>query len=249
MSTRASIMALTAIAMIAVGCDRTETSTAPVTSITPSGTSTAPSPAAAKHRDEALVRVVHAAPGGFQLDLFAGDLVLFDGLGFKSVTPYRALDGKRYAFALRPAGMTQAKAISTNTEGLHDGNFYTAFAMPGGDGHSPTLRIVNDHLDTPATGKAQLRVVHAGVDAGEIDVREAGGQMLFDGVDYQSVTDYHEVTPVNGVIQIIGNGDESVLSSFNTHLDAGRFYTILIVGNAGGTPKIEAFLIEDALAP
>jgi hypothetical protein len=40
-----------------------------------------------------------------------------------------------------------------------------------------------------------------------------------------------------------------VLNSFNTHLDAGRFYTLLIVGTAAGTPKIEAFLIEDALAP
>jgi tRNA-dihydrouridine synthase len=145
--------------------------------------------------------------------------------------------------------MTQAKAISTNTEGLHDGSFYTAFAMPGDDGHSPRLRIVNDHLNTPANGKAQLRIVHAGVGAGEVDVREAGGPVLFEGVDYESVTDYHEVTPVNGVIEIIGNGDESVLNRFNTHLDAGRFYTILIVGNALGNPKIEAFLIEDALAP
>ena len=234
---------------VAPACDRTESSsTSPVTSVTPSGSSTAPSPAAAKHRDEALVRVVHAAPGGFQLDLFAGDLVLFDGLGFKSVTPYRAIDGKRYAFALRPAGMTQAKAISTNTEGLHDGSFYTAFAMPGDDGRSPTLRIVNDHLDTPANGKAQLRIVHAGVGAGELDVKGAG-DTLFEGVDYQSVTDYREVTPVNGLIEVIGNGDASVLSSFNTHLDAGRFYTILVIGSAKGTPKLEAFLVEDALAP
>ena len=253
MRTRASLAALVVIAVIATACDRTETraesSTAPVTSTTPSGSSTAPSPATAKHRDEALVRVVHAAPGGFQLDLFAGDLVLFDGLGFKSVSPYRAVEGKRYAFALRPAGMTQAKAISSNTEGLRNGDFYTAFAMPGADGHSPTLRVVNDHLDTPAAGKAQLRIVHAGVDAGEIDVR-GSGQMLFDGVDYQSITDYREVTPVNGLIEIVGSGESgAVLNSFHTHLDAGRFYTILIVGSASGTPKLEAFLIEDALAP
>src|SRR5689334_25330411 len=108
MRTRVSSAALVVIAMIATGCDRTETraesSTAPVTSTTPAGSSTAPSPAAAKHRDEALMRVVHASPTG-NLDLFAGDLLLFDGLAFKSVTPYRAIDGQRYAFALRPAGM------------------------------------------------------------------------------------------------------------------------------------------------
>ena len=40
---------------------------------------------------------VHAVPSGSTFDLFAGDLLLFDGLGFKTVTPYRAVDGKRYA--------------------------------------------------------------------------------------------------------------------------------------------------------
>ena len=250
MSSRISV-ALAAIVMIAAGCDRTETrTTAEVRTTSPAGTSTAPSPADARHRDEALVRVVHAAPAGHQLDLFAGDLALFDGLGFKSVTPYRAIDGRRYAFALRPAGMAQAKALSTNTEGLRDGNFYTAFAMPG-DGHGPALRIVNDHLDPPAAGKAQLRIVHAGLEAGEIDVREgANGITLFDGVDFQSVTDYREVTPVNGTIEIVSDKAASpVLTSFTAHLDAGRFYTILIVGSATGTPRLEAFLIEDALAP
>jgi len=235
------------VAAALTACDRTETSSAPVTSTTPAGASTAPSPAAAKHRDEALVRVVHAVPSGTQLDLFAGDLVLFDGLGFKSVTPYRAIDGQRYAFALRPAGMARAKPLSSNTEGLQDGNFYTAFAMPG-DGHTPNLRIVNDQLTTPASGKAQLRVVHAGVEAGKVDVRESGSNnVLFHDVDYQTVSDYHEVAPVNGAIEIVGH-DKS-LANFAGHLEPGRFYTIVIVGNASGTPRLEAFLIEDALSP
>ena len=94
------------------------------------------------------MRVVHAVPSGTTFDLFAGDLLLFDGLGFKTVTPYRAVDGKRYAFALRPAGMAQAKPLSSNTEDLKDGDFYTAIAMPG-DGHGPHLRVVSDHLDSP----------------------------------------------------------------------------------------------------
>src|SRR5262245_2055983 len=112
------ILSLAAIATIAAACDRTESSNAPGTTTSPAGTSTAPAPAAARHRDEALVRVVNAAPSSTNFDLFAGDLLLFDGLAFKSVTPYRAIDGQRYAFALRPAGMTRAQPLSSNTEGL-----------------------------------------------------------------------------------------------------------------------------------
>jgi len=234
---------------IAAGCDRTETSSAKVTTSSPAGSSTVPSSDAAKQRNDALVRVVHAVPSGTTFDLFAGDLLLFVALGFKTVTPYRAVDGKRYAFALRPAGMTQAKPLSSNTEDLKDGDFYTAIAMPG-DGHGPILRVVNDHLDSPASGKARLRVVHAGTDAGRIDVRAAGAsQTLFDAVEYQTVSDYRDVAPMNGQIEVVGGSPASIDATTTAHLEAGRFYTLVIVANPAAPAKVDAFLIEDRLSP
>ena len=245
-----SAAALLAITFLAIGCDRTETSSAKVTTSSPAGTSTVPSSDAARQRDNALVRVVHAVPSGTTFDLFAGDLLLFDALGFKTVTPYRAVDGKRYAFALRPAGMTQAKPLSSNTEDLKDGDFYTAIAMPG-DGHGPLLRVVNDHLDSPASGKARLRVVHAGTDAGLIDVRAGGSSnVLFDDVEYQTVSDYKDVAPINGQIEVVGAGPSAPTHATTTaHLEAGRFYTLVIVAGGTGATRMEAFLIEDALSP
>ena len=103
--------------LLSLGCDRAETRTAPVTTNSPAGSSTAPSSASAASRDEALVRVVQAIPYAPALDVFAGDLVVFDALNFKSVTSYRALDGKRYAFAIRPAGMTNAKPLASQYRG------------------------------------------------------------------------------------------------------------------------------------
>src|SRR6188474_2336504 len=243
------VVALLAAVLIASACDQTETSSAKITSSSPAGTSTVPSSDAAKQRDNALVRVVHAVPSGTTFDLFAGDLLLFDGLGFKTVTPYRAVDGKRYSFALRPAGMTQAKPLSSNTEDLKDGDFYTAIAMPG-DGRGPLLRIVNDHLDSPASGKARLRIVHAGTDAGKIDVRSGDASAtLFDNLEYQSVSDYRDVAPMNGQMQIVSAGRSAPVATMTAHLEAGRFYTLVIVGNAAAPNKVEAFLIEDALTP
>ena len=243
-------VATAAIALIAAGCDRADTPNAAVKTTSPAGTSAAPSSESASHRDEALMRVVHAAPTATNVDLFAGDLLLFDSLAFKAVTPYRAIDGQRYAFALRPAGMARANALSSNTEDLRDGDYYTAFAMPG-DGTAPNLRIVSDHLDRPASGKARLRVVHAGVDAGKVDLRAAGAAaVLFDDVEYQSVTDYRDVSPLNGAIEIVGEDKAAPrLATVNSHLEAGRFYTLVILGNARSSPALEAFLIEDALTP
>lgn len=235
--------------IIAPGCDRAETSTAPVTTTSPAGSSTAPPAAEAKARDHALVRVVHAVPAGATLDVFAGDLVVFEGVGFRSVSTYRALGGKRYAFALRPAGMPNAKPLASNTEGLNDGGYYTVFALPG-DGRVPLLRVVGDNLDQPASDKARLRIVHAGAGAGEIDIHAPGPNgALFDGVDFQTITNYKDVNPLNGVLEIRAAGMPSALLMLpNAHIEGGRFYTVVLTGNARSIPRLEAFIIEDALA-
>jgi hypothetical protein len=241
------VLALTVGAL--ASCERAETtSTSPVTTTSPAGTSTAPSAAAADRRDEALVRVVHAIPAGAPIDIYAGDLTVFDNLSYKSVTAYRALDGKRYMFAARPAGMANAKPLSSNTEGLEDGEYYTVFALPG-DGNTAHLRVVPDLLTPPPAGKARLRVIHGGADAGEVDIHATGTPgALFDGVDFQSVTTYEDVDPLDGEIEVRKEGQATPLVKVPiAHIEAGKFYTLVIVGRVRSTPKIEAFLIEDAL--
>jgi len=73
---------------------------------------------------------------------------------------------------------------------------------------------------------------------------------LFDDVDYRTVSDYKDVAPINGIVEVRGSTEGApVLASVAAHLEAGRFYTIVIVGSARSAPKLEAFLIEDALSP
>lgn len=243
-------MALALLLISCAACERAESKSVPLTTSSPAGTSTAPSSSAAASRDEALVRVVHAIPNGSAMDVFAGDLVVFDAVNFKSVTSYRALDGKRYAFALRPAGLTSARPLSSNTEALEDGKYYSVFALPG-EGRTAHLRIVTDKLDRPAEGKARLRIVHGGNGVGGVDVY-AGGvtSPLFAHVTFQSVTDYQDVTPVNGKIEVRpAGGTNTVVMLPNAHLEAGRFYTMVVVGSTNAAPPLEAFIIEDMLAP
>jgi hypothetical protein len=242
----AAALALTAAAYVA--CDRAETSTSPVTTTSPAGTSTAPSAASAEGRDEALVRVIHAIPAGAPVDIFAGDLAVFDNLAYKAVTPYRAIDGKRYAFALRPAGMPNAKPLASNSEGLDDGEYYSVFALPG-DGRTAYLRVVEDFLVKPAEGKARVRVIHGGAEAGEVDIFATGADgPIFDAVDFQAVTGYEDVNPIDGQIEVRAEGQATPLVTIPAvHIEAGRFYTLVIVGRVRSTPKLEAFLIEDVL--
>lgn len=235
------------LALAASACQRS-TDDAPVTTTTPAGQSTAPSADAVAERDHALVRFVHAIPAGSTVDVFADDTRTFEGIAYKTVTPYREIDGQRYTFRLRPAGMTEGDPLASNSEGLDDGDHYTVFAVPGDD-EAAMLRVVEDDFTVPGDGKARVRVVNAATDAGELDVFAAGrDDELFGGVNPRTVSSYNEIDPWSGALHVRADGERTVLAEVpNTRFDAGKVYTVVIAGKLRGSPKVEAFVIEDQI--
>jgi len=232
--------------MAAASCSRSDTPQTPVTTTSPAATSAASAPASAPHRDEALVRVIQLSPSHQPLDLFAGDLLLFDNLGYQAVTPYRALEGQRYVFMLRPTGQAKATPLSSNTEGLTNGGFYTAIAMPG-DGDAVRLRVINDPLEAPAAGKARVRVVNAAIAGGEVGVQIQGSpDLLFSKVAYQDVSGYRDVAP-DAHVEFVDDAGRA-LAPVNGRFAAGRSYTVVLAGSAQREPRLAAFAIEDKLS-
>lgn len=247
MKTQIPALAFLALSAVLYGCQRS-TENAPITTTSPAGESTAPSSAAAERRDDALVRFVNAMPSKAVVDLYADDNRTFDGVSFRTVTPYREVDGQRYTFRLRPTGSSEGSPLASNSEGLNDGDYYTVFAVPGDRG-AAMLRVVEDDFSAPAEGKARVRVVHASGDVGELALFERGRDTsLFGGVDFQSVTDYDEVDAWQGALDIKPEGGESVLTTIpDATFEAGKVYTVVVVGNSRTSPKVEAFVIEDRI--
>lgn len=231
-----------------VGCEDSQPQT-PVTTTTPQGQETSPAPAALERPDTALVRFVHAAPGAAELDLYADDARTFDGVGFKTVTAYQPINGQRYTLGLRPNGATTGNPLASNSEGFDDGDYYTVFALPSGDNRQPAmLRVVEDDFSRPDEGKARVRVVHAAQGVDEIDIRGAGrDDDLFDGVDASTVTGYDEIDPWTGALEIRANDDtmQPLTTIADARFEAGKVYTVIVVGRPRGTPRVEAFVIED----
>lgn len=247
MKSKVFVGVLFVIALLSGACSREANQNQPVTTTTERGSSTAPPAEEVKKRDNALVRVIHAVPGAAAVDVFVDDQKAFSGVAYKTVTPYKELSGERHTFRLRPAGLDSAQPLAENSEGLGDGKHYTVIALPSEDGRSVTLRVLEDELVPPSSGKARVRVINASNDAGEIDVYPQGkNEALFSGINFKSEGGYKEVDPMSGTLEVRPEGqNRPVLSISNVKFDAGKTYTIVIVGHTRTTPRLEAITVED----
>jgi Domain of unknown function (DUF4397)/BON domain len=242
-----SVLALLALLLV-TACSREASQNQPVTTTTNAGTSSAPPATEVKQRGNALVRVIHAIPGGQAVDVFADDKRVFNNLAYKTTSTYEEVSAERHTFRIRPAGQETAQPLAENSEGLSDGRHYTVIAMADANG-KPANYVYDDDLVPPASGKAKVRVIHASADAGEVDVyAKEGNKKLFGGVNALSETSYTEIDPMSGTLEVRPEGqNNAVLRIPNAKFSAGEIYTIVVTGKAKGAPKLEAMMIKDQL--
>jgi hypothetical protein len=234
-----SSIGLVALAsLFVVGCQRTEQA------VQKERTESAAS-RQAERRDNALVRFVHAAPGTASVDVFFGEQPAFSSVGFKSATQYQELPGERREFRLQAGGQT----VATNSEGLDDGDHYTLVALHRDDG-TAVLRAFEDDLDAPSAGKAKVRIIHAASGIEEVDLVPTGtNNELFEGVDPNSATQYIEVNPMAGTLEVRKENENRVLLRIpDVNLEAGKIYTIVVTGGRNKAP-LEVVRLEDRAAP
>lgn len=244
------VLGAAAVSLLAGACQSDSDQRYPVQSKAQgSTTSEAPPARAAEHRDSALVRFIDTVPEMSGLDLYADSMMVMTNSTYKTVTPYQELPGESLAFRIRPANQHMAEPLDTESEGLSAGNHYTIVAFSDADAAKADLAVFKDDLAPPDAGKAKLRVINAAPDLSEIDVMMPGSEKaLFSGVNYKSATKFANVSPLRSTIQIHREGEKTpVLEVPAMNIEAGRIYTLLIVGRATGTPKLETLQVEDRL--
>jgi Domain of unknown function (DUF4397) len=243
-----SLFLATAVLFLAAACSSEPKQTQPVVSKTDSGTSTAAPAKEVAQRNNALVRVINAAPGPTAVDVFADDQKSFEAVSFRQVTPYKELPDTRHTFRVRQAGKDSEQPIAENSEGLAGGKHYTLLIMPGTNDKT-TVSVINDNITAPPTDKAQVRVIHASPDVGEVDiVDKSKNNKLFSGVNFEGETAYTAVDPMKTTLEVRQEGQQqSLLTVPEANFEKGKYYTIVVTGNSKKMPKLQAVMIEDQL--
>src|SRR5205809_222729 len=106
-----SVLTLLALLLV-TACSREANQNQPVTTTTNAGTSSAPPATEVKQRGNALLRVIHAIPGGQAVDVFADDKKVFDNIAYKTTSPYEEIPAERHTLRIRPAGQNTAQPLA-----------------------------------------------------------------------------------------------------------------------------------------
>ena len=227
---------------LAAACTGTRTKE-PVVTTTGDKTAVSEAGTTAAKRGKSLARVVNAIPGQGAIDITADDRTVFFEVGYKTVTPYTEIGDNVVKFKLRPGGALEATA--ENTETLMNGNRYTIIALPNKDGGAK-LSIVKDDV-VPDSGKARLRLFHAAPGLAEVDVMLEGQKdPIFEKVGFGSEAGFKDLDPTTATVVVRrDNPPLNVLRIQKVHLEAGKSYTIVIVGAA--PTSLATITITDAL--
>lgn len=242
---RSTVVAAFAL-LAGCGADHLET---PVRTTTPSGSWTAPSAAQAAERDRALVRVVSAIPGDSRFDLFVEGQKIAESLDYRTITPFYEVPSGRQALRVRPAGLDTAEPMAEQTHTLSAGRHYTVVMMPGAEGEAAAaVRVFDDPMEVPEQGQAVLRILHAGADAGQVDVHVPGRQEpLAAGLDFQRASDFAAVAGSAEIELRPANRSETMHRVANLRPAAGGIYTIVVIGRTRIDPPLETLVIEDRI--
>jgi hypothetical protein len=240
MSPQRFTAAAAAAVLFASACGRSRTE-GPVTTRTPEGKSVSPSGAAAADRGKSMVRLVNALPQFQPLTLTADDSTLFTGVAVNAVTPYKEIKDNIVNFKLRGGADS---AIANNHETMADGARYTIVALPDDNGAGARLRVLKDEV-VPDAGKARIRLINATAGDRKVDLAVKGSrEALFSGVHRGVEAGYKDVDPTTATFEVRSDehGTKPVTIK-NLQLQAGRAYTIVLVGRRTGA--MEAITFDD----
>jgi Domain of unknown function (DUF4397) len=199
--------------------------------------------------DVAQIRVVHAAPGAPNVDVYvagSADPVITD-LAYGEASGYLEVPGGTYDFEVRAAGSPaeDPPAYSTGDLDLPAGATVTAVAagLLGSKADTDAFRVLPlvEGFEDPGAGNTAVRILHAGSDAPSVDVNVGndGGAPELPGVARFADSGAAGVPlPSGAALQVGIESEGTVVTAFTTpELPEGANLLVIATGLLSDMPR------------
>lgn len=180
---------------------------------------------------DAQAQFVHAAPDGPAVDVLVDGRPTVSNLAFPNVTPYVSLPTGGACVTVATTGTTTA-LLPASSLNLESASKQTVIALPATGTPAISIAVFNDATTPPAADKAKIRVIHASLDAGPVDVL-SGTTVLVPNLAFGLASDFIEVAA--GTLQLRVNAagtTTTALGPIDLTLSGGQTVTLIVRGKA-----------------
>ncbi len=205
-----------------------------------------PAVAGATQGDSDL-RLAHLSPDTPNVDVYVASVsdparsFVVPGVGYGAVSPYQPLPSGSYVISMRGAGAApDSPAVISTSVDARPGGAYTVAGV--GMSAELGLAVLSDKLETPAAGKASVRVINGAASAPAVDVGPADGPTWAGPVKFGTDTPYVDV-PLGTWNLKVTSPDGGPELTTPCQLDANSTYTVLLVDRGGA---LKAELLTDS---
>lgn len=202
--------------------------------------------AGAAQGDTGFLRLAHLSPDTPSVDVYvqpvtdpAGTVVV-PGVSYGAVSEYRVVPTGAYVVSMRAAGApAESPPVISATLTVEPGAAYTVAGLGRYDALG--LRVLDDRLDLPPQGQANVRVINASATTPALDLLVDGGPALVQGLAFAEPTGYQAVPAGGWTLRAGPTGAAG--STLPVELAPNGVYTVLVVDGPTG---LETQLAVDA---
>ncbi len=186
----------------------------------------------------ASLMIVNASPNGSNIDVSANGSVIVSNLAYPNNSGYKTVGAGNTNIVVTATGTTTQ--IINGTMTLDANSAYTFYVSDSS--HERKASYTRDDRSAPAAGKSKVRLVHLSPNSPNIDVTINGAAAAnFSNRGFNDIFTnamYHAFTEVDAAgvtLQVKLAGTSTVLATIPPiTLQAGKIYTFIIKGFAGG---------------
>lgn len=173
-----------------------------------------------------LIRVLHAVPGGEQVDVYINETPFYKDLGFTEFSPYVYVPQGNYTITVYPAD-TQENPILSENINVNAGELVT-IAVSGSENDIKLVPVVEE-TETVSGNNAKVRVVHLSPNAPNVNIM-SNGQELFNNVGFRDATSYMVAPSGDYIINLEEATTGRLILKNRVILNPGRIYTLYVIG-------------------
>ena len=191
------------------------------------------------------IRILHAAAGAPNIDIYANGKMIVDNLSFSDITNYITVEPDNYKIEVYESGKKDTPISSEDIVLLPQ--TYSTSSMVLDESSLVTFTLIDGKV-TKNTKAANLRFINLSTDSNLISLKLPNGKTLFNDVEYLETTNYYELSAGNYdfILSIQESSNYSTNKIINNlSLASNKFYTLYIIGLLDGNPQIGYLLTID----